>query len=333
MRLLAAWLGLLVSAPAFGQQIDVVLNEDLARQAGLDPEQVRQDIRGATEGALKLDTPQAFLDQMAAANAFATKGMGVDYASNPQRFFAGGALGTAVNGQGLTFVRGKDTLPTGGFAFQAAVNAGLNLGILAKDESFWRRVVVSANGIWASGASGPFDAELYNVGAHLQVKLVRPPHEGLVEWGGLDVGSGYEISSYRLLLRETLPIEGGGVRWDANGSMDVRAESHTIPVEVSTNLRVFVFSVYAGGALDIRRSATADGALALGGPVIAEAQGRTMEIGTVDASMALQGTTAEYVPRVFGGVQINVLYVKVYGHLNVGFDDSYAGHLGARFAL
>lgn len=337
-RRLAAALGLALtcgfSAPAWAQQIDIVIDPTLAQQAGVDAEEVRGQIRSATEGALKMDAPEAFLRQMATANAFATKGMGVDYASNPQRFFAGAALGTAVNGAGFTFVRGTDTMPTAGFAFQAAANAGLNLGFLSADESLLRRVVVSANGMYAGGTSGPFQALLSNVGAHVQVKLIRPEHEGLVEWGGLDLTGGYEISTYRLSLTQALPVETEGLKWDAEGNFDITATSHTIPVEVSTNLRVFVVSAYLGGAVDIRREADARGEASLHGPLTASSQGRETQIGTVSATLGAAGTAESvYTPRVFAGAQINVLWVKVYGHLNVGFDDTYAGHLGLRVAL
>jgi hypothetical protein len=37
--------------------------------------------------------------------------------------------------------------------------------------------------------------------------------------------------------------------------------------------------------------------------------------------------------RSAAGAQINVLWLKVYGHLNVAFDDTYGGHLGVRVAL
>ncbi len=334
MKRVASLLGLALATPAWAQQIDIVIDPELAQQAGLDADEVQAQLRSGTEGALKMDAPEAFLGQMATANAFATKGMGVDYASNPQRFFAGAALGTAVNGAGFSFVRGSETMPAGGFAFQAAGNAGLNLGIASPDESALRRFVVSVNGMYAKGAAGVFDAELSNLGAHLQVKLVRPDHEGLVEWGGLDVTGGYEISTYRLLLSDTMPIETEGLRWDASGSFDVRASSHTIPLEISTNLRVFVFTAYAGGAMDIRRVATASSEASLEGPVTASAEGHELQIGTISARLGALGTAeAVYTPRVFGGVQINVLWFKVYGHLNVGFDDTYAGHLGARVAL
>jgi len=338
MRRIAGLLGLLAAAAApnraAAQDISVVIDPDLAERAGVDAAAVEAQIRSATGGTLKMDAPQAFLAQMATANAFATKGMGVDYASNPQRFFAGGSVGTAVNGAGFTFVRGTDTMPTAGFAFQAAGNAGLNLGFLSPDESFLRRLVLSANGMYAVGGSGPFDATLYNAGAHLQLKIIRPSHKGVVEWGGLDLTGGYELSSYRMGLYEDIPVATNGLRWDATGTFDVAALSHTIPVEVSTNLRVLVVSAYVGGAVDIRRSAWATGDASLAGPLSVEVQGSEQPLGAVTATLGTRGDApAEYVPRVFGGAQINVLWLKVYGHLNVAFDDTYGGHLGVRVAL
>lgn len=319
---------------AHAQEIIVSIDEELAAQYGVDSAAVEKEIRDASSEALKMDEPQIFVDEMASANAFATKGMGVDYATNPQRFFVGGAVGTATSGGGFTFIHGEGDLPAHGFAFQAAANAGLNLGVLSKDESFLRRIVVSANGMWAKGASGPFDAELYNLGGHLQIKLVRPPHKGVVEWGGLDVTAGYEVSAYRLLLSSKIPVATTDLTWDAEGTMDIRAVNRTIPVELSTNLRVVIFTVYAGGALDIRHATTAYGSASLGGPLSASYNGKAQEIGTVTAKMDVHGNDeAQYVPRAFGGVQINILMVKVYGHLNVGFDDTWAGHLGLRVAL
>lgn len=333
MQRLLVILGVLFSTRAQAQDVTVAIDPDLAQQAGVDPTEVEQQIHDATSGQLKLDEPQAFLEQMAAANAFATKGMGVDYATNPQRFFVGGAFGTAVNGAGFTFVRGEETLPTGGFALQASANAGLNLGFMSKDESFLRRIVVSANGLWYAGAAPPFEAEFFNLGGHIQLKLIRPSHKGVVEWGGLDVTSGYELSSYRLSLSESLPVETTGLRWDASGDLDITASSGSIPIELSTNLRVFVVSAYIGGALDIRTAAVANGTMSLGGPLTFTGAGQDQPLGTVNASLALEGHATEYVPRAFAGVQVNIVWLKVYGHVNVGFDDTYAGHLGVRVAL
>lgn len=328
---LAAGFGMAPSV-AFAQQVTFQFNEDVS-QYGVDTADIEQQMNTAIGGQLKLDGPEAWLGQMAAANALATKGMGVDYASNPQRFVLGGSFGSAVNGAGVTFVKGDTPLPEGGFAVNASAMGALNLGILAEDDSFWRRVVISANGLMAGGATGPFDADFYNVGAHLQVKLIRPPHKGVVEWGGLDLTGGYELTSYALTLTQAIPVETNGLTWDATGSFDVRANAQTIPLELSTNLRVLVVTVFAGGAVDYRMVAVSAGEATLGGPLSVSYEGQQKEIGRIDATLGVTGQVGDYVPRVFGGAQINVLMVKVYGQVNATLDEGFGGHLGVRVAL
>ena len=321
------------SGAAWAQEVVVHVDPELAAQTGVDSAEVERQIKAASGGQFKLDAPRTFLEQTAAANAFATKGMGVDYASNPQRFVVGGSFGSAVQGAGLTFVRGKESLPEAGFALQAAVMAGLNLGFLSPDESLLRRFVVSVNGMYVGGKTGPFEADLYNLGGHLQIKLIRPPHEGVVEWGGLDVTTGYELSSYALHLSQALSVDAEGLRWDADGNFDVVSKSETIPIELSTNVRVLVLSAYVGIAGDLRRSAYATGDISLAGPLWFTGGGQEQEIGTVDATLGTRGEALGFVPRGFVGAQINILPVKLYGHLNLGLDDTYGGHVGLRVAL
>ena len=211
--------------------------------------------------------------------------------------------------------------------------AGLNLGFLSPDESLLRRLVVSVNGMYVGGKTGPFEADLYNLGGHLQVKLIRPPHKGVVEWGGLDVTTGYELSSYALHLTQALPVDAEGLRWDAVGNFDVVSTSETIPIEVSTNLRVFVVSAYVGLAGDLRRTAYATGDLSLAGPLLFTKNSQEKEIGTVEASLGSRGDALGFASRGFVGAQINILPVKLYGHLNMGAEDTWGGHIGIRAAL
>lgn len=326
----------LLIAAARAQSIEVHIDPNLAAQAGLSEQEVaamESSMNEATRGQLKLDAPEAWLVQMAEANAFATKGMGVDYATNPQTFVLGGSIGTAVNGAGFQFVKGGQDLPEAGFAFQASAMAGVNLGALSSKESFLRRFVLYANGMMAGGASGPFEADLNNYGAHLQFKLIKPPSLGVVEWGGLDLTGGWEASNYKLKLSQAIPVDGEQLRWDATGTFDVAAHSESVPLEVSTNLRVFVVSAYLGAGVDLRQAAHAQSSLSLDGPIWLTVSQPETEIGSVRASLEAGGDGVEVVPRAFAGAQINVLFVKVYGHLNVGLDDRYSGHLGVRVAI
>lgn len=325
---------LLALAPsARALELTVAIDPAAARQVGIDPAEAEATIRATTSDALDMQDPEAFLGQMASANAVATSGMGVDYASNPQRFFAGASLGTATSGGPFALPGAEDPLSGPGFAFQASATVGVNLGLVADDASPLRRFVVSANGVVARDQIGAFTAEMENLGAHVQWKALPPVDRGLWRWGGLDLTTGYEVSRYRLLLADAVPIDAGDVQWNAAGAVDLSAESRTIPVEFSTNARFAFLTGYVGAAVDVRPVAGAEGEVALSGPLIAESRGQEVPIGTVDARLGASGAAAEVAPRFFGGIQLNVHVVKIYGHVNVASDDTVGGHVGARVAL
>lgn len=170
-----------LAATAHAQEMSFTFDETAAQQ-GVDTAAVEAELQGAIGGALKLNRPEEWMAQMAAANALAAQGMGVDYATNPQKFVFGGSFGSAVNGAGARLGMGGAELPEAGYAVQAAVMAGLNLGAFAEEDRFARRVVVSVHGMLAGGETGAFMADFYSVGGHLQVKAVRPRQGAL--WSG-----------------------------------------------------------------------------------------------------------------------------------------------------
>jgi hypothetical protein len=320
------------------------IDPDLAAEAGVDPDEVNQELRGATSTSLKFDGLKEYLAQMANANSLATQGMGADYATNPQRFVVGASIGTAACGNGLDFVNTGDQLPETGFAAEASGMAGLNLGVLSKDESFLRRFVVSVNGMYATGQNQVFDWEIFNYGGHLQFKLIRPGHKGIIEWGGLDLTGGYQKAYYQLALSAGYPIAVDSFRWDASGDLTITSSVTTIPLEVSTNLRVTVFTVFGGLGLDLRPEGEADGKVGLGGDLYAEnpSTGKEMKIGTGSASASETSPANSTAPRVFFGAQINILPLKIYAQANVGLErfttqspvgDSFGGQVGVRVAL
>ncbi len=320
---------------ALAQQVRVQVDPQLAAQAGLDAEQIQQDIADKVDGTLHIDGHEEFLERMANANALSTKGMGVDYASNPQRFVVGASFGSSENGIAPSLTWGPEQLPEGGYSVQLSLMAALNLGFLSGDESVLRRFVLSVNGMALKGKTGVFEAEMQNLGAHLQFKMIRPPHKGIVEWGGLDLTTGYELSRYHLQLSQTMPVEADAVRWDASGSFTLESNASTVPIELSTNMRLSVVGLYTGLGFDLRLGgsrATTD--LSLGGPLQIEYEGQKQRLGRVDATLVTNGLAADSSARVFAGVQANIFLVKVYGQLNWGpLDQSFGGHLGLRVAL
>lgn len=338
LPLLALGLGLGGAAHAQGLAVVIDIDRAAAAQAGIDdPDALQAQLEGQLDTSLVLDDQSAYMAQMADANVLSAKGMGVDYASKFEKFIIGGGFGSAVNSAGFTFSRGDAPLPSGGFAFQATVMAGVNLGGFNDKQGFGDRVRVYANGMLAPVSGDPFSGELLNYGGHLQLALLNPTGEknALVRFAGLDLTTGYERSRYVMTLEQGLPIPSGDVTWDATGTYRITSDTQSVPVELSTGLKVAIVSAYVGGAADINLGGEATGEISLGGDLSAEnpSTGQVVGVGTASVSAAASGAAADVTPRVFGGVMVHVLFVKLYGHLNVTLDRSVGGHLGARVAF
>ena len=166
---------------ALAQQVVVEMDQEKADAAGIDPSAFEAEFSAAVEDELRLGDQSEYLGQMAQAAVLSSKGMGADYATNPQRLVIGGGFGSAVSAAGFRFGRGDGTLPQGGFAFQVSALAGLNLGVLAEDDSPARRFLVYGNGMMLETNNEPFEGELLNYGGHLQIKLLKKREEGPAE--------------------------------------------------------------------------------------------------------------------------------------------------------
>lgn len=69
------------------------------------------------------------------------------------------------------------------------------------------------------------------------------------------------------------------------------------------------------------------------GPLTAEMNAGSEEIGTASLSSLHDGTPGPSFPRVFGGAQLNLFVVKLYGQVNLGLDEGFGAHAGMRNAL
>ncbi len=329
------------STAAHAQAVSVVIDIDpaAARQAGIsDTAALESELRGQLDSTLVLDDQSSYMQQMADANVLSAKGLGVDYASNFEKFILGGGFGSAVNSGGFRFGSGDGALPSSAFAFQATVMAGVNLGFGTDNKkSFAKRIRLYGHGLVASTSRDPFAGDLLNYGGHAQFKIVRPSGKkgSIVRFSGVDLTSGYEVSRYTLALEQGLPAPSGDTTWDATGAYTISAQSTSVPVEVSTGLKIAVISAYVGGAADINLEALADSEIGMTGALQAEnpSTGQQFDIGTAGVTATASGEGAALTPRVFGGLMAHVLFVKLYGHLNVSFDRSVGGHLGARVAF
>jgi len=336
----AVVLGMLALAPAAHAQ-DIILDVDEAKAAkfGIEVGPLEQELEAQAADALNLGEPQAFIDSMANASGISAKGMGVDYASNMKAFVIGAGFGSAAHANGFNFNRSDEYLPPGGFAFMISAMAGVNLGVLdGGSDTFLDRIRIYANGMSITMPSDrEFGGEMYNLGVHAQIKFVPEMGNKVVEWGGLDITSGWDRAQYRLELTQAVPIEAPldnniDATWTADGTYTIVSTTDSIPVELSTNLRLAVITVFAGGALDINTS-TSSSEAELTGPLDVAARGESERLGTATMLVGYDGVGDPMVPRGFGGLQVNLSLFKIYGHLNVGGNGSVGGHLGGRVAM
>jgi hypothetical protein len=323
----------MVQAAALAQDIQIRFDPQVAAATGIDAKQYEDQLRDEMSSSLSLEDQEAYMVEMANATAMAIKGMGVDYASNPQRVVVGYSFGSAVNASGAHFGWGDGITPTGGFSFQMAAMAGINFGLGAREKSAARRFLLYGNGFVGRRTMEPFDTSLSNFGAHLQIKLVRPKMTAGMGWGGFDLTSGFEQTTYTMGLTEEIPLESGKMTWNADGSYEIESKVNTIPIELSTNVKVPMVSIFGGGAVDINLSGDATSSVRLEGPIEATVDGQTANIGTASASLDAAGLADSVVPRVFLGAQLNLWKFRTYGQLNVGLNDSFGGHVGARLAI
>jgi hypothetical protein len=341
MRRFAALAVLALSTTAHAQQINLSIDPAATGGLGLlDEQQIEGELNQALADTLKLGDQDQFTRSMAEAASISIKGLGVDYASNIEKFVVGVSVSSGAHEAGVSFKKGDATLPKGGFAGQLTLMAGLNLGLGGKDKGFFDRFRVYANGMTLKlPSSGEFGGNMANVGGHLQIKLIGGLDGKLVEWGGVDITSGFEYTTYALALRSDLalpaPIAGGNATWNASGAYDLQTVASSVPIEASTNLRVAVATVFLGGAYDINNATTHSDA-DLSGPITATIREVDIEnerIGSASLNLSGAGSADPQAIRIFVGAQANVLMFKGYGHLNIGMNGALGGHLGLRVAM
>lgn len=334
-------LALCLPSLAAAQTVEITVDSKAAASVGLQPDKLEQEINRYLSDELQLVDTDAYMAQMAEAAAFSTKGMGVDYASNPGGLVFGVSAGVAAAGVNPDMFRqAPETLPPQGYAAQASLMAGVNLGILVPgDDSLLDRITIYGNVAYLQPPTEfPIRGTLVNGGVHAQVRVIKPTKLAVLEWGGLAVTGGVEQSTYILSLERDLPltheVESAQLRWDGVGEYRMSANAVTVPLEASTNLRVLFATVFGGVAMDFA-SARARAQASLTGDLYASVDGGQSETDLGQASITLT-TEGEAVPtaaRAFGGLQIELFMLKLYGQVNVGTQNRFGGHVGLRLVL
>lgn len=267
------------------------------------------------------------------AQSLATMGAGSTYATGNYTLLVGGGAGVAANGvdQSLTDIANKlsdiggDTLPKFGIGAQVSALVGLNLGTLRTPRYLGplelNRMTVLANffSISSNAVSG-LAASATVAGLHAQYQLRRPARFGWLMYGEFLLTTGFDYSRLALAYDSTTgakamtPVTVGSgtaadpqLTWSPGGTIALASGSGTIPVELSTSVRLLYFlSLYVGGGADFNiGKASTD--INLSGTVSGSNGGASSNIGTGSLTVSKSATPQFASGRGFAGIQINLI--------------------------
>ncbi len=320
MRRAAIVVALLVAAPAHAQVgVAVDLNHEgelLAGRIGItsrDLELRFQDQIDSVYGATHID---GFLRSFADASAFSMRGLGVDYASDPNGLVVGiGASFAIAASQFSAYER-----PANGMTNNLGLMAGYNLSRLGAP-----RWTVYGNGYYRSASDDFLRAGITSFGLHAQYRLVHPqPDQGtakMLRWIGIDVTTGFELTRWTVgvekslwtSLRMTGTSGSTMIYMDSTAMFDLAAMAMTMPIDVSTGIRIaMLLSLYVGAGLDITAGTSRINANA-GGKLISEG-GRNIGMATITGRG--NGDATPLAPRILAGAQLDLWKIKVYAQIN-----------------
>lgn len=285
-----------------------------------------------------------YLRGFADAQACTSRGLGVDYGSTIGLVEVGLAGNVALNGKEAINEGDGHTPPMTGVATNLTAMAGLNLGFLGL-----RPVTLFGNFFTRKFGYREFGAEVYNYGAHLQIKLFQPRKETLwnafLQWGGIALTSGFDHARLRYTLSKpftrVIPITAGGqtarIGVAANGALAMESRTYSVPIEVTTNFRfLYVLSVYGGAGFDYQFGGGSDLDIDLTGDLTGTvpSQSASARLGGARVIVSEDAKPSPTQLRGILGVQANLWFVRIFTQVNLMPDPFVASlAVGARLVF
>ncbi|RHX79193.1 Lsa36 family surface (lipo)protein [Leptospira yasudae] len=265
-------------------------------------------------------------------------------------------------------------LPNGGASLSPTLMAGVNLGWLTgngpsdqeeEKRSFLHRINIYVHGFQGNLNQGDLrnlnnQTDQYRIsgnynsfGATVRFQLIKERYTRLDFFGftGLSLGLGFHRKTEEMSLGyspTSIPKVSFGPasgRWDADFTMDYRAKSESLPIDIRTGVRLFYFLTIFAGAGISQNSGSSNLSLAVSGPLTltldAAAAGLPMQFlqgysasSTGNLSIRTQGDARakDSLNYLIGGVEINLLTFKVLVEGMVA-EKIYSANVGVKFAL
>lgn len=265
-----------------------------------------------------------FLGAMASAQAVSAAATGVDYSSNKTIFVAGGTANLGLNpgNNSLSdvskmFEGGIKGIPSIGTAVQTSGYIGLSLGKFPLPELGpidLKRFTIFVNFMsYSFEKFSPYTIKNNAFGLHLQYKLIQPKSLGLgfMNWGGVDLTTGMDISSDKYNATGNLPeIKYSNLTFKPTGSIAIDNSAFVIPLEATTNIRLlYALSLIGGAGVDFI-SSSSELAVGTGGSVSATVSGTTYAVGSASVTGTEKNTGKSFNARGIAGLAINLVPLK-----------------------
>lgn len=286
------------------------------------------------------EDPKRLMQGMANSSVMAGKGVGSDYASRMEVFMIGAGVGV-----GADLEKDKQTdSDLSGIGIQGGLIIGTNLSWLDTEKIlglYTDRLNVYVNYLgynldrrMGDGNKDSVDAKLNSFGFHVSYDLVTPSGSNILRWGGIKVHTGYEYNSTQVTfsskISETISENVGGqtVSGTIEGSPSATIEvaTHSIPVEVSTNVQLlYVLSLYGGLGVDFNFGEAKGKGSLNSSPTTLSYNGSTGPTVQAEANIDGKGSVDSILARGFAGVQINLPYMNIFAQVDKAFGNELIG--------
>jgi len=301
--------------------VDVQLNaegQQLVQQLDITPQQLAMRMQDGINSAYGAADVNGFIRSFADATAFSMRGLGVDYASDPNSLIVGVGVNFAVAASDTVSASER---PTSGLAANIGFMAGLNLASQGAP-----RFTVFANGFYRKASTADLRGGILSAGLHVQYRLVDPQRDAgtatkALRWGGIDLTGGLEVTRWSLGVDDDITtdfgVSGSGgnaqLTYDTTGTFDLTSTAVSVPVEVTTSIRVaLLLSIYVGAAVDFTAgSGKLDTNLA--GTLVTS---DNRDVGTATVTGGGDESASPVAARILAGAQLNLWKLKLYTQLN-----------------
>ncbi|MBF0208830.1 MAG: hypothetical protein HQK53_18355 [Oligoflexia bacterium] len=304
----------------------------------------------------------SYLRGMSDAGVIALKGLGVDYASDPDVFVVGVGAGAGVDVGNNSFsdlISGKvNANHFRGFGAQLSLMGGINLGIfpLPTMGIFDPKKLSLFMNVWKMSIpklGSNLTGKLSNFGMHAQYKILGGmSFPFFFRWGGIDITTGLDVASMDLTYIQDLnkstqqtitvtsiPGLSTNPQLTATYAGQVKAGAKvsewTVPIEVSSNVQLLYFLTFFGGlGMDLNGGKSTANANVGGNVTAGDSTGYINGINaTTTLDLGREGKPRSMNARWFAGTQLNFWLVKLYAQINHGIgQNTWGANLGLRVA-